>query len=260
MQYKLGIDLSGLFASQASVAEALYPLVSQAVRAVAEEGAFRWKQSVQHASLWEVEKQRYIESIQWKMVGPMEAEITTDYDQAGPIETGRPSRDLKKMLSTSQKTRRTKSGKRYLVIPFRHNSSGNTAHTRAMPSNVYNRAKKLAPSKLLPPGTIMPAQRLSASGHLVAQHSYDWGGRLPAGLVPKLKSSHKTDIYAGMYRFDTSTPKSKSSAYLTFRVMVEGSAGWIVPAKPGLYLAKKVSEELQPLLEDSVGQAVRLSL
>ena len=76
--------------------------------------------------------------------------------------------------------------------------------------------------------------------------------------MPKLKDHHKTDIYDSMVRFDTSTPKAKSSAYMTFRVMSDKSSGWIVPAKPGLYLAKNVANQLQPLLETAIGGAVTL--
>jgi hypothetical protein len=256
--FKVSVDLGPLFAAQAALADVLLPRVGQAVRAVAEEGAFRWKQRVQHAKLWEGEKAPYIESIQWKMTGPFEAEIWTDYPLSGPIETGRPARDMKVMLQTSKKTRLTKKGKRYLIIPFRHNTPGNTALAPAMPQNVYSKAKRLASSYVLKPGTVNPPTRISGSGHEVAQHSYLWGGRLKAGLAPKLQTHHKTDPYAGMVKFNTSTPGAKSSAYLTFRVMMEGSNGWIVPAKPGLNIAQKVSEEIQPLLEGAIGAAVSM--
>lgn len=262
-QYKLSVDLGALLGANQGIAQAIFPLVGQAVRAVAEEGAFRWKSAVMKAKLWpEGEKTPYVESIKWQMVGPMTAEISTDFKLAGEIETGRPAKDLKRMLQTSKKVRAGKSGTKYLIIPFRHNSSGNNAYAKAMPIAVYSQAKQLSVSRLLPPGSINPPQRLSASGHMVAQHSYQWGGRLPAGLAPKLKPSHATDPYAGMVRFDTSTMKNgkkvRSSAYLTFRVMSETSSGWVIPARPGLYLVKKVSDDLQPVLEDVVGQAVTL--
>jgi hypothetical protein len=48
-----------------------------------------------------------------------------------------------------------------------------------------------------------------------------------------------------MYRFDTGAGKARSSQYLTFRVMAEGSSGWIVPAKPGLYIARGVAQSVQ---------------
>lgn len=256
--YKVKVDLGPLFGSVGGMADAVFPLIGQAVRAVAEEGAFRWKSSVAKARLWEGEKQPYIESISWQMTGPWSAEISTDYKLAGEIERGRPAKDLKRMLQTSKKTRATKDGTRYLIIPFRHGTPGNDALSRAMPPQIYAKAKALSPSLLLPPGTVNAPTRISASGHNVAQHSYQWGGRLPKGLSTKLSPHHKTDIYAGMVRFKTSTPGAKSSSYLTFRVMSEKSSGWIVPPRPGLYLAKQVAEGLRPVLEDAVGQAVTL--
>lgn len=265
-EYKISVDLGPLFAANGDIAQSIFPLVGQAVRAVAEEGAFRWKSAVMKAKLWpEGEKAPYVESIKWQMVGPMTAEITTDFKLAGEIETGRPARDMKKMLQTSKKVRAASGGphkgQRYLIIPFRHNTpsgSGEGAYAPQMPADIYLKAKVLAPSKILPPGTIKSAQRLSASGHMVAQHSYQWGGRLPAGLAPKLAPHHKSDPYAGMVRFNTSVGKTKSSAYLTFRVMGEWSQGWVVKARPGLYLAKGVAEGLQPVLESAIGQAVTL--
>jgi len=270
--YKISVDLSHILSANAAIVQSVFPLVSQAVRFVAEEGAFRWKQAVMHAKLWpEGEKAPYVESIKWRMVGPYAAEITTDFKLAGEIETGRPAKDLKKILQTSRKTRSVKSGPhvgmRYLIIPFRHNIPSGTgvgAYARQMPSHIYAAAKKLTPSYLLPPGSVKPAFRLSASGHLVPQHSYKWGGRLPEGLAPKLAPHHKTDPYAGMVRFDTTTPgtafkkPTKSSAYLTFRTMGEWSSGWVIPPRPGLYIAKNVAEGLKPILEDAIGQAVSL--
>lgn len=255
--YNVKVDLGPLFGSVNGLADAIFPMIGQAVRAVAEEGAFRWKSAVMKARLWEVEKQAYVESISWRMVGDWTAEISSDYKLAGQIERGRPARDLKKMLQTSRKVRAGKNG-RYLIIPFRHNTPGNNALARSMPDHVYGAAKALSPSYLLPPGTVNAPTRVSASGHVVPQHSYKWGGRLPAGMTNKMRPHHKTDPYAGMVRFNTSTPGAKSSAYLTFRVMSEKSTGWIVAPRPGLYLAKKVAEGLQPVLSDAVGKAVSL--
>lgn len=271
-QYKLSVDLGALLGTNAAIAQAVFPLVGQAVRAVAEEGAFRWKSAVMKAKLWpEGEKSPYVESIKWKMVGPMAAEITTDFKLAGEIETGRPAKDLKRMLQTSKKVRAAQAGphkgQKYLIIPFRHNTptaSGEGAYAPQMPASVYAEAKQLSPSRLMPPGSVVPPVRMSASGHLVPQHSYKWGERLPAGLAPKLKPSHVTDPYAGMVRFDTTTPgkngkkATRSSAYLTFRVLGEWSSGWVIQPRPGLFLAKNVADGLQPVLEDAVGQAVTL--
>lgn len=266
--YGVSVDLSNLLSGHASLIQQLYPLLSQAVQATAEQGAQAWKSEVFKARLWEVEKKRYVESIGWRMIDTYTAEISSSYDQAQQIEDGRPARDLKRMLQTSKKTRIVKSGahagKRYLIIPFRHNTpngSGEGALAPQMPADVYARAHSLSASLVLPPGTKKPATRLSGSGHLVAQQSYSWGDRLPAGLAPKLQSHHKTDPYAGMVRFNTAAAGApRKSAYLTFRVMTEWSSGWIVPAKEGLKLAEKVAGELQTTLDANIGQAITLGM
>jgi len=257
-KYAVSIDLSELYNANGVIAQAIFGNVATAVKAVAHEGAYRWKDSVNKAALWSGEKKPYVKSINVVSTGDFSAEIISEFKYGAEIETGRPAKDLKRMLQTSKKTRISKKGNKYLIIPFRHNVPGKNAHAMDMPPSVYAVAKKLHPSYVLPLGSMKPPQRLSASGHMVKQDSYRWSGRLPAGLMPKLKDHHKTDIYDSMVRFDTSTPKAKSSAYMTFRVMSDKSSGWIVPAKPGLYLAKNVANQLQPLLETAIGGAVTL--
>jgi hypothetical protein len=257
MNYKISVDVNiGLFEQQ--LASQMFPVVTQAIAAVAEHGANQWRNAVMKASLWSVEKSAYMESINWQMTGGFSAEITADYKLAGEIETGRPSKDLKKYLQTSRRTRVSKSkkhaGQKYLIIPFRHNVPGNSAHAPAMPSHVYKAAKMLSPSSITGVGS-----RMSATGHIVSQSKYKWGGRLPAGMTPKAKPHHVTDLHAGMVRMNTSAGKGKSSAYLTMRVMGEWSTGWVVPAKPGLFIARDVSDSLQPLLEASISKAMSLS-
>lgn len=271
--YQLSVDLSALRGLTAQMAQTLAPNVQFAVSATAAEAVQRWQQAVTQAKLWSVEKDAYLKSIRWEMTSQavtangldFAAKVWTDYKLAPDIETGRPARDLKAVLPTAKRARQVHTGKhagqKYLLIPFRHNipsPSGIGAHAPQMPAHIYAQAKKLAASTELPLGSKKPATRLSATGHTVPQKSYAWGGRLPSGLAPKKKVYHVTDLYAGMVRFDTSSGKQKSSAYLTFRTMGQWSDGWIVPAKPGLYLAKGVMDGIQPTFDTIIRQAVRL--
>lgn len=252
--YKVSVDLSEMLAGMEGIINAyVLPTVHQAVKAVAAETVYRWKDGVAKAKLWDGEKQAYIESINWMMTSDFEAVVSATYDQAEAIETGRPAYDMKKRLNTSMKVRVAKHGKhagmRYMIIPMRVNTPGNIALAQAMPPDVYKKAKRLDPSKIT--GTV---SRPSGTGAFnmktkkpitVPQQQYAWGGKLPAGLAPKLKPHHTTDIYAGMYRFSTSAGKGKSSAYMTFRVMGEWQSDkWIIPAKPGLYIAKSVQDSI----------------
>lgn len=252
-----GVDNLGDYA--ANILQQAMPLIDQAVRLTAEQTAVAWQDAVYKSKLWAKEKQAYIDSIQWQSTGPLKAEVWSDYDLANQIETGRPERDLKTVLQTSNKVRRVQHGKhagqKYLIIPFRHNTPGFTAHAKDMPPHIYQQAKQLLPSRVVGQTT-----RTSGTGAQVPQLVYKWGGRLPQGLAPKMKPHHKTDIYAGMVKFNTSTPKAKSSAYTSFRTMGEWSDGWVVGPRPGLYLALATSEFAKKALSEAIGQAVAFSL
>jgi hypothetical protein len=213
----------------------------------------------------------YANSIKYDQVSATEAQIWTDYPNAQAIETGRPAEDLKRMLQTSLKVRLGKNGNKYLYIPFRHNVPGNDALVRSMPSDIYQKAKKLEKSFIRQNGT-----RLSEQGGMhvngtfisgvsdpntrlasrVASRNTQWGGRLDAGLAPKMKPHHVTDIYAGMVRMETSTGKSKSSAYLTFRTMSSKSTGWIIPPREGLFIVQKLVDEFTPYAENAIMDAL----
>ena len=54
---------------------ATFPLAAQAVRAIASETAFRWKESVARASLWQGEKTPYIQSIKVRVLDSFNMEV-----------------------------------------------------------------------------------------------------------------------------------------------------------------------------------------
>lgn len=254
INYKISFDIGTRLQIMDIVNRQTLPLMNQAVRGIAAATAAKWQQAVDSASLWEGEKKPYMASISWEMTGDFSAYVSSDYKYAQDIETGRPSRDLKKMLDTSDKVRMSKKGLRYLIIPFRHNAAGSSASS-AMPAHVYAQARALSASSIVGQGT-----RVSGHGAwstktkapvTVNQSKYLWGGRLDASA-----GRH----HAGMVRFNTSTDGAKSSAYLTFRVMVEGSSGWITKPKAGLFLAKNTAEAMQPLATTAFEKAIALQL
>lgn len=262
MKYDISVDLSELQNVTRQVSEVIAARLTHAVAATAQSVQTSWQNEVQQAKLWAGEKAPYIESIKWKPQGPFAAVVYSEYPLAHEIEVGRPRKDLKAVLPTARKARQVKSGphagQKYLIIPFRHNTptaSGQGALARQMPADIYQQAKALAPSRLLPAGSVKPRTRRSATGHLVPQHSYRWGDRLPSGLAPKLKPQHTTDIYSGMVRFDTSSGKQRSSSYMTFRMMGEWSDGWVIPPRPGLHLAKGVAMRHSEVFQEIVAQA-----
>lgn len=278
LNYKITLPIAEQLQLSAGINAQVLPLMNQAVRAIAQQTAANWQEAVYKAKLWEGERDAYAKSITWRMTGDFSAMVETDYEKADEIENGRPARDLKAMLNTSQKVRVSQKGKRFLVIPLRHNTPGNTAHAKAMPANVFALAKAMKPTKVLSTGQRPSGQHVHISpntgmtpvgGHqhakgtpMVASRTYQWGGRLSAGALAQA-GADKTAIkhFKGMVKMQTSTPGGKkSSSYMTFRIMMEGQSGWVVPAQPGLNIAKKVAEDMQPKAEAAMIQAVKLTV
>ena len=214
ISYQIGFSGSVQLAAANAITKEVLPKLNQAVRAVAQATAADWQREVHKAKLWSGEKDAYAQSITVKMTSDFSAVVSASYKHAAEIETGRPTRDLKKMLDTSLKVRLTKGGKRFLVIPFRHNTPGNNALGQAMPAGAYAMAKAMAASKVvsttqrpsgevtyLSPKTGMHAapqaqQRgyLSNTGtkqaQMVAKRNYAWGGRLTTGALKAAGMSH----------------------------------------------------------------------
>jgi hypothetical protein len=268
-EFKVSVQLGDILALGPLVRAQVFANLSGAVEAVVNAGEERWKTAVLSAPLWEGERQAYAASISARMLTPYSGEITSDYKFVEDIESGRPPYDMKRALDTSTKVRRTRDGRRYLIIPMRQNSTGNTAHAPAMPASVYGLAKGLGASSIESQGQRRSGEitRLSPGGgmtpmsastqrrnpflsnpatkraYMVTKNNYAWGDKLTkAALKSAGASAEEQKRYAGMYRFKESTG---GSTYLQFRIMMEGSSGWIIPAKPGLWLAKNVADSLQ---------------
>jgi hypothetical protein len=278
-EFKIAVDLSSVMNAVPIITRAIFPLLNEAVDFVAQQTRADWMQAVYKAKLWSREKDAYATSITWRMTGDFSAVVETGYKYAEEIENGRPPKDLKRMLDTSRKVRRTKDGKRYLIIPMRHNTPGNDALAQPMPQYVYDMASQMKASRVI--GVAKRATGEMTSLHpqwgmkvlkrqtpfasnikarapmMVRQRQYSWGEKLPA-----LAMANKQDAsrYGNMYRFDTRTPGGKkSSKYLTFRVMMEGSPGWIVPAQPGQHIAQGVAQAMEPYAEKFFREAIARS-
>ena len=278
MEYRISYDLSTLEDLPARLDALLRPILSGVVGKTANAVYTDWVDKVAHAGgkggIRDAERDAYANSISVSYKeGDLSALVYTPYEPASLIEEGRPAYDLKAMLNTSTKVRLAKNGKRYLIIPFSHGTPGSTV-MQAMPKNIHKQAEQMGLSRVT--GKTWISNGFGGGGIYTERSTYSWDkkgntinpnkarvkgnisiGALPAGLAPKLAPHHATDIYAGMRRFDTSAGKAKSSKYLTFRVMVEGSSKWIVPARPGLYIVRDVVLRGQTFMNSEVGAALK---
>jgi hypothetical protein len=278
LSYKITFAAGAKLELSAGINAQVVPLLAQAVRAVAQQTAIDWQKAVYQAKLWSGEKDAYAQSIKWQMTGDLSAVVEAEYKHAAEIETGRGPRDLKKMLDTSNKVRRTKDGRRFLVIPMRHNTPGNTAHANAMPVAVHSLASAMAPSRVVSTGqrpsgevtNLSPKSGMSAASKqspylsnpktkqssMVAARKYAWGGRLTMGALKGAGLDAATARrYAGMVKFPDG---SGGHSHMTFRIMMEGATGkWVIPAQPGKFLARDVAQAMQPKAEAAFAAAVK---
>lgn len=259
---------------------ALLPNLAAAVAQLAAFAEARWQQYAQGAPLPNggrvvPRSGAYLASIKRAQISDYAWEIASDAPYADAIERGTGPRDLKRMLDSSMKVRRTKDGRRYLIIPFRWGtgtgSGGGVSFGKQvmpMPPHVHAAAKALSPSRITghgwrPSGTGAWSVRTHGPA-MVRQRRFAWGGRLSAaairGAAPGLDERHVRRM-AGMVKMQHPTRRgSRDTQYMTFRVMIEGGKGWLAPARAGLYPARAVAEELERKAPDILQRALAQDL
>lgn len=255
----------------APVSATSFPNLAGAVKMIAHAAHAQWSRYAAGAPLpngktIQDRTGAYLRSIQLRFDGAFSAEVYTDLPYAASIEYGSKPYDMKQILNTSLKVRVSAKGRRYLIIPFRHNTPGSVLG-HAMPPAVHEWWKDKQASRITARMT-----RLSGTGAWdiktrrpisVAAWRYRWGHRLGkddlAGMGIQGPEAKRLE---GMVMFRK--PKGRGygahSQYITFRVMREGSPGWIRPAQDGKYPAKTTADQLRPIAEEAFRRAVELDI
>lgn len=269
-EFKISVGIS--IPSWSPVSANVFPSLARAVAQLGEEARDRWVAYARGAQLPSglVIRERsgqYARSIGLRQVGDFTVEVYSDLPYASAIEEGSPRRDLKKILNSSLKVRISAKGKRYLIIPFRW-FAPNSVAGHNMPQAVYDWWQgKRARSAIT--GWYRRQSGTGAFGihnHrpiVVPGWRHRYGDRLTGDVLAELGIEGLTaKRLAGMlnYRKPGARGGSSHSKYITFRTMVEGSPGWIVPAQPGRFPAKTVAEQIQPLAEDALRHAAEADI
>jgi hypothetical protein len=234
------------------------PNVAHALTLLAQQGVDRWSayaagKALPGGAVITPRSGSYLRSIQTEQVNPYLHRVFNDAPHADAIERGSKQRDLKKMLDSSVKVRVTKDGRRYLIIPFRWGTGtgsgkGISFGAQVMPKSVHALASNLTPSRIVGHGW-----RQSGTGAhsvrtraplMVRQRQYKWGGRLGAQALADAGVTGKhAQRMSGMVKMQRND--GKHTTYMTFRIMMEGAQGWIVPPQPGKYPARTVAQEIE---------------
>ena len=130
---------------------------------------------------------------------------------------------------------RTADGHKYRSIPFRHATPGSAGRVGSPMGQPYQGHPEVANAAKLGKTIYQAAKGLGETTSAPGQ-GVRYGERLKAGLAPKLKAHHATDIYAGMVKSSKEYAKAtQTGGYTTFRtISTRKRIGWIIPAdSPG---------------------------
>lgn len=135
-------------------------------------------------------------------------------------------------------------GKFYRVIPFKHQTPGSIGQGGGVPMGKSYQGV-VADSAALGKKIHAAAKKLAATTGMPGEKP-TWGGRLPAGLAPKIQDTHSTDIYAGMVKFAKGYQSATQVTYGTFRVISDMQPHkWHHPGMPGVHLADQVQKYIE---------------
>lgn len=287
-EFRIAVSLASLIPPGTSIAGQTFPTLSAAVREVTEAAHRLWVDYAMGAPLPSGRAIKnstgaYARSIQLRQVNDLTGEVFTELPYARAIEEGTAARDLKDMLGSSMKVRIVKNGpnrgKRYLIIPFRFYGP-NSVLGAQMPQAIADWWKGV-PAKdsshitahtWRASGTGAIAFKTETTGRFrlvrgevvqVRARKYHWGAKLTASDIARMGLGEKAQRrYAGMYRFDKPARQGggRHGQFLNFRVMMEGSPGWRVAARPGLHVAQTVSEKTRAIAERAFPKAIEADI
>lgn len=259
-EFRIYVDLGDALPAGSSLTKDAFPHLALAVERIAQGALARWQGFARGEPMPDgrsigIRSGKYLGSIQLRQVNDFTAEVYSTLPYASAIEEGSPARDMKRMLGSSWKVRVNKKGKRYLIIPFRHNTPG-SVQGNAMPQAVHDWWKN--PGRESSRITGDPERVSGAQGSSITTRqqmtvpgrTYHWGSRLSKVALQGMgMDAHQVRRMAGMVNFREQGSGARHSGFITFRIMSEDSPGWQAPARDGMWPARVTANELRPVAE-----------
>jgi hypothetical protein len=201
--------------------------------------------------------------------GQFERKIIATAKIAEMTEHGYAPFDMKPMLLNGPKARISKKGTVFNIIPFRHGvpgKSGDNAHFKNMPQNIYEAARQLKSSVSVAGTPRLKNHGLLYGGKLNSKEHGDILGDPKRHVFGHVSDStldhayrHKKSIYDGMVKVTSGYGKTSQSKYLTFRVVSEKSApySWWHPGRPPQPHLGFIIGYCQPKIERGLKEAAQ---
>lgn len=193
-------------------------------------------------------------SIKIERRGDFEAEVYTESPHMARIQSGQEKFDMKKTHPYGRKSRVSKKGVPYLIVPFRwgtpNGNGGKRAHfSNFMETDIHNFVKSKKKFARSSENGGWHYEK-NFAGDDVARAEYDWGDRLEA---------------AGNMDGLVAFPDAKGSTYFTFRIISAKSPenSWVrkgVPANDVVgALERKYAPEVAEIVEEGLKADLEMS-
>lgn len=196
---------------------------------------------------------RLAHSIKLNRVNATDISIESSSPHAQRIQDGTPELDMKTTHPYGPKSRVSKEGFPYLIVPFRwgtpNKSGGARAHFgNVIPQVIYPMVKQMEKSfrlKQRADGSQAIHAEKNYSGQDVPRHEYEWGD--------PYEGDGNMD---GMVRMNKET-KGGGSTYFTFRVisvlqLLTAPYSWVRKAVEPIDVVGAVANETRPLIEELI--------
>lgn len=202
----------------------------------------------------------YAKGIKIEQSGPFRRTVVNTTQVAESLEYGTPELDMKETHTKGPRSRVSKKGVAYLIVPFRWGTPKTVGFRNVMPAQLYDLVAHFKKMKTRVSADSPKADKTpNARGELVGRATYNKKyDRLTMAQIMDADgtvSINQMFNMNGMVRTTDSTGKDRSGGYFTFRVISAKSppGSWIKPATPARHviegLAKDAREPVHALLE-----------
>jgi hypothetical protein len=252
----------------AQFGEGHLPNVSMAMRQSAGLVRETWQGFARGGSLPGIESLKnpsgkYARSIRIDRKGPFDYEVYSEAEVADWIENGTEDLDMKTTHPYGPRSRISKKGVPYLIVPFRWGTPRTVGFRNIIPEQIYKQLLisrknkfKFQTSKVTASADTADNLELNYNNHMVGVASrakYEWGDRVFAADVNSLTDGSREDHFAdGMVKMEGK--RGKSAGYLTFRIISADSPAesW---KRKGMK-ARHVTNAVASLTEETVNEVI----
>jgi hypothetical protein len=249
--------LAVFYAKMKKIGAGNMPRTTQAFKSAADVIATVWKGYATGTPMPDGSKPlksaSYAAGVKVQQGGPFEYTIYNDSKMADTIEKGSPQADMKLTHPYGKKSRVSKKGIPYLIIPFRWGTPGTGGHFRNIIPEIYAmlraeiKAGEFVRTQIT--GTTHAEPNFAGEGVARAEYKGE-DGRDGWGSVLKGVGGNME----GMSAMDTDTGKKAGSGYMTFRIIsADSPAGsWIKPAVPPRKITQFVADNTRDIVTEMI--------